>query len=119
MAFPLCLLVSVGGRRFQRLGPSPTLESLGPSHQWRHKSGVSLRGPPCAHGVLGTPHGAVCDIYRVRTGNYDYSNWKQALFGERIPKHYGKKIKIWHLLRGITLWTIWIKHNDRVFNLEQ
>jgi hypothetical protein len=24
---------------------------LGPSHQWRHKSRVSLQGPPCVHGV--------------------------------------------------------------------
>jgi hypothetical protein len=27
--------------------------------------------------------------------------------------------QIWHLLRGITLWTIWIERNDRVFNQEQ
>src|SRR6202048_463075 len=61
MALPSCLLVSVGGRRSQRPGPSPTLGSLGPSHQRRHKSRVSLRGPPCAHGVSGTPHGEVRD----------------------------------------------------------
>ena len=35
----------MGERRSQRLGPSPTLRVLGPSHQWRHKSRVSLRGP--------------------------------------------------------------------------
>src|ERR1700738_3679665 len=57
MALPLCILVSVGGRRSQRPGPSPTLGSLGPSHQRRHKSRVSLRGPPCPHVVSGTPHG--------------------------------------------------------------
>jgi hypothetical protein len=34
--------------------PSPTLESLGPSHLRRHKSRVSLRGPPCVHDVSGT-----------------------------------------------------------------
>ena len=28
----------------------------------RH-SRVSFRGPPCAHGVLGTPHGEVCDTH--------------------------------------------------------
>ena len=39
----------------------------------------------------------------VRTGNYDCFNWKQVVFGERIPKRYGKMVKIWHLLRGITL----------------
>lgn len=26
-----------------------------------------------------------------------------------------KKCTIWHLLRGITLWAIWIKCNDKVF----
>src|ERR1700684_3273872 len=53
MALPSLLLVSMGGRRSQRPGPSPTLGSLGPSHHRRHKSRVSLRGPPCAHGVSG------------------------------------------------------------------
>ena len=32
---------------------------------------------------------------------------------------YGPKSKIWHLLRSITLWTIWIEHNDKIFNHEQ
>ena len=45
----------VDGRRSQRPGPSFTLGSLGPSHHWRHKSWVSLRGLPYAHGVLGIP----------------------------------------------------------------
>ena len=51
----------MGGRRSQRPGPSPTLGSLGPSHHRRHKSGVSLRGPPCAQGVSGIPYGEVRD----------------------------------------------------------
>jgi hypothetical protein len=53
----------VGWRRSKRPGPSPTLESLGPSHQWRHKPRVSLRGPRYAHGVEGTPHGEVRDMW--------------------------------------------------------
>ena len=61
MALLSCLLVSVSGRRSQLPGPSPTLESFGPSHQQCHKSQVSLRGPSCAHGILGTPHGEVHD----------------------------------------------------------
>ena len=39
----------------------------------------------------------------VKPGNYDCFNWKQVIFRERIPKKYGKNIKIWHLLRGINL----------------
>ena len=43
MALPLWLLISAGGRRSQCPGLSPTLGSLKPSHQWCHKSRVSLR----------------------------------------------------------------------------
>jgi hypothetical protein len=59
--YPSWLLVPMSGRRFKCPGPSPTLGSLGPSHQWRHKSQVSLQGPPCVHGVGGTPYGEVRD----------------------------------------------------------
>ena len=59
------------------------------------------------------------ELCGVRTSNFDNFNWKQALFGERIPKKYGKMVKVWHLLRGITLWTIWIEQNDKVFNQAQ
>ena len=50
-------------------GPSPTLGSLGPSHQWRYKSRAPLRGPPCAHGVAGTPQGEVRDSEALREEN--------------------------------------------------
>ena len=58
------------------------------------------------------------ELCGVNTGNYDSFNWKQALFGERIRKKFAPKIQVWHLLRGITLWTIWIERNDYVFNRE-
>ena len=44
---------------------------------------------------------------------------KQVLFGERIPIKFARNIKIWHSLWGITLWTIWIEWNDRMFYHEQ
>ena len=53
----------MGGRRSQRPWPSPTLGSLGPSHQRRHNSRVSLRGPPCAPGISCIPYGEVQDIH--------------------------------------------------------
>ena len=55
----------MGGRHFQRPGPSPTLGSLGPFHQRRHKSRVSLWGPPYANDVLGTPHGEVRNMLGI------------------------------------------------------
>ena len=62
LASPSWLIVSVDTRHFQCPGPSSTLGALGPSHQRRHKSRVSLRGPPCAQGVADTPHGEVLGI---------------------------------------------------------
>ena len=57
------------------------------------------------------------ELCGVGTGNYDSFNWKQAMFGEGIPKKFGKKLKIWHLRMGITLGII--ERNDKVFNCEQ
>jgi hypothetical protein len=48
-------------------GASPTLGSLGPSHHRRHKSQVSLRGPPCAHGVSSIPYGEVRNTHPHQT----------------------------------------------------
>ena len=59
------------------------------------------------------------DLCGVRTGNHDTFHWKQALLGKRILNKFVKKMKIWHLLPGIKLWTIWSERNDRVFNQEQ
>src|ERR1700738_2522295 len=88
MALPSCLLVSVGGRRSQSPGPSPTLGSLGPSHHWRHKSWVSLRGPPCAHGVSGIPleRGATLNLLSsLNTTTLFHTTLPQDLLGsERV-----------------------------------
>ena len=47
------------------------------------------------------------------------SNGNKICLGERIWKKFCKQIKIWQLLRGITLWTIWIERNDKAFNHKQ
>ena len=53
-------------------------------HKRCHKSRVSLRGPPCTHGVSGTPHGEVCNIdglrlYKVMTATtWPYDNGNKA-----------------------------------------
>jgi hypothetical protein len=62
MALPSWHLFPCDGRRSQRVGPSPTLGSLGPSHHRCHKSRVLLRGPPFAYGVLGILYGEVRDM---------------------------------------------------------
>ena len=83
MALPSCLLVSMGGRRSQRPRPSPTLESFGSSHQRRHKSRVSFRSSPCAHGVLGTPYEEVRE-----THPYQMESMPSLII--LIPIHYLK-----------------------------
>ena len=90
MALPSWLLAPVDGRRSQRLGPSPTLESLGSSHQRRHKSQVSLEGPPCVHGVSDTPHGEVRDMHNAPSDS-DKKHVKE------VPQKNWLSAKVCHL----------------------
>jgi hypothetical protein len=79
----------MGGRRSQRPGPSPTLGSLGHSHHRRHKSQVSLRGPPCAHGVSGIHFGEVRDRWCCKlSDNLEMSSLEStALCWRKRPMH--------------------------------
>src|ERR1700737_2742336 len=114
MALPSCLLVSVGGRRSQRPGSSPTLGPLGPSHQRRHKSRVSLRGPPCAHGVSGTPHGEVRDrnipgsSFKRTMSTLFYDPFLSKFVDYASPKF--REIDIW-------LWIVEDRRAEQVFEL--
>ena len=63
MALPLWLVVPMDGRCSQRSRPSPTLGSLGPSHQCWHRFQLSVWGYPCDHGLSGTPYGAMRNIW--------------------------------------------------------
>jgi hypothetical protein len=87
-------LVPVGGRRSQRPGPSPTLGSLRPSHHRRHKSRVSLRGPPCAFGVSNIPFGEVRDRMGIMNsitlrslGFQKFPRWNPS-FGSCSPLNF-------------------------------
>ena len=47
------------------------------------------------------------ELYKLRFGNYDYFNGSKPCSRRGFLRNMGgKKIKIWHLLRGITLWII-------------
>ena len=52
------------------MGHSYTLGLLGPSHQLRHKSQVSVSGPSCAQGVGGTHHGEVRNRSPIKIKSY-------------------------------------------------
>jgi hypothetical protein len=43
-------------------------------------------------------------------------DWKQALFAEEPSRCFKTIARLWLLLRGTTLWTIWIARNHFVFN---
>ena len=94
MALLLWLPISMGGRHFQCPGPSPTLESLGPSHQRHHMSRVSLWDPLCAHGVLHPRHGNVHDICKAFLVLFQHvgihiKRWGFLGLIHSVPKIYG------------------------------
>lgn len=51
--------------------------------------------------------------FQLETNSY----WERIL--EKFAKKRKKKKEMWHLLQGVTLWTIWIEGNDMVFNCGQ
>lgn len=44
---------------------------------------------------------------------------KSAIFAARMPRKLYKIRRIWLLLRGIVLWSIWLARNDMVFNRQK
>ena len=78
------------GRHSHASGPSSILGSLGPSHQWRHKSRASLRGPPCAHGVAGTPQGEVRKTYQLNKPKDLDEKWASFFYDANVPFNVGR-----------------------------
>jgi hypothetical protein len=52
-------------------------------------------------------------------GLHQYGYTSLRLFGDKLKGRLKHSSPIWHLLRGIVIWTIWIKRNDSVFNQKQ
>ena len=96
---------------------SPTNVSF--AFQTRANQSITNFGTTFKQGGRGDGPRLSCMNFVGLEFNYDNFNWKQAIFDEGIPKNYNKHIKVWPLLRGITLSTIWIERNDKVFNHQQ
>ena len=43
-------------------------------------------------------------------------NWKQGIFGHRLPNRFKLVSRVWLLIRGVILWHIWEQHNEAVFD---
>ena len=119
MALPPWFLVSMGGRCFQCLGPSLVLGSFGSSHQWRHKSQVSLRGPTYAHGVAATPYGEVRDKFAI--GLKGEKIWWPARLISSWNIHEGRRQ---HMKSMVCMWVNFSKimivnmKNERLYTIK-
>lgn len=51
-----------------------------------------------------------------QNGPWKAFHWHHGIFGKKVPPSFSKYSEIWLLLRGITLWTIWIERNDLNLN---
>lgn len=120
MSIPSWLLVSVGERRLQRPGSLPTLGPLGSPHQRHPKARASLRCPPWALGVAGTPQGEVRDTHPHLTESMPsstilkvgHTNSQVAIpIGAALCFHRARPpqctLKFWQSLKGVvTRWSI-------------
>jgi hypothetical protein len=52
----------------------------------------------------------------IGSSNRFYPDLQHAVFGEHLTFDNKALDQLWSLLRGITLWNLWIAHNQYVFN---
>ena len=45
-------------------------------------------------------------------------DWHHCIFTQKLPRRFGKFSMIWSLLRGLTLWELWICRNAKCFKNE-
>ena len=43
-------------------------------------------------------------------------NWKQSIFGHRLPTRFKEISRIWLFIRGVVLWHIWEQCNEAAFD---
>ena len=43
-------------------------------------------------------------------------NWKQGIFGHRLPNRFKRISRIWLFMRGIVIWHIWEQRNEAAFD---
>ena len=43
-------------------------------------------------------------------------NWKQGIFGHRLPNRFKLISRVWLLIRGVVLWHIWEQRNEVAFD---
>ena len=43
-------------------------------------------------------------------------NWKQGIFGHRLPNRFKLVSRVWLLNRGVVLWHIWEERNEAAFD---
>ena len=46
-------------------------------------------------------------------------NWKQGIFGHRLPNRFKRISRIWLFMRGIVIWHIWEQRNEAAFDGRQ
>ena len=43
-------------------------------------------------------------------------NWKQGIFGHRLPNRFKPVSRVWLFIRGVVLWHIWKQRNEATFD---
>ena len=43
-------------------------------------------------------------------------NWKQGIFGHRLPNRFKPVSRVWLFIRGVVIWHIWEQRNEAAFD---
>jgi hypothetical protein len=77
---------------------------------------LELRGLPTTVDFFYEPPQSPCRAPQGRsTQQWSLPDWSQMLFASSIPRKFEPMARLWLLIRGVTLWCIWISRNHFVF----
>ena len=70
---------------------------------------------PSAGTLLPRSNSIAVDSQSRRSQNLTI-NWKQSIFGHRLPSRFKRISRVWLFLRGVVLWHIWEQRNEAAFD---
>ena len=92
---------------------------LSSQYEWMKQSNINFGSVFKLGGFGNWPHSLCTNFVGLESAIMIASIGSKLCLREIIAYKFNKMIMIWHFLRGIMLWLIWIERNDNFFNHEQ
>ena len=78
-------------------------------------SDVCIRNVSGTNVLMRRPNSASGNEQNSRSQKF-IINWKQGIFGHRLPNRFKLVSRVWLFIRGVVIWHIWEQRNEAAFD---